>query len=275
MHPRCRVRLSTSSVKNLTSKAVSLAHLISAIMVYMSLFPKNIVSEISTVRDGNMSFKAGAKQDVITHRIDFLGKFNIAPHEYIAMRCDHGDRITLVDHNDKDAEVLTPEEQIQSEVLVTQKKHLALFLLTADCLPVSFYDKTTHTIALAHISRRTLVAGLVQKTIGFLNKQLGVLPQNLLIYIGPHIKKESYVFSLPLQENSKELEDYVEINNGQAHIDLTSACTAELKKHGVLKKNIAISEIDTGVSDQHYSYFKMKKNNEIDTPRMATILMMR
>lgn len=241
----------------------------------MLSFPKNIICVTSTTGDGNMSFKGAMKKEIIDNRTRFLRKYGIGEQEHIAMRCDHGEKITLVDRDHFSIGVHTPEDQLQSEVLVTQRKHLALFLLTADCLPVSFYDPITQTIALAHISRKTLTRMLVQKTIAFLHNELGVNPQNLLVHIGPSIKKESYAFSLPLLEVHNELKNYIEIKDTVAHIDLPLACTSQLEKLGVLKENIFVSPIDTRTSSEHYSYYCMKKNNEQDTARMATVLMQR
>lgn len=241
----------------------------------MSSFPFNVICETSTVHDGNMSFKAGSKSDVTSNRVSFLAKFKIAPYEHIAMLCNHGSRITYVDHDHFSVGAFELEDQVQSDVLVTQEKHLALFLLTADCIPLSLYDKTTHTIALAHISRKTFVDGLIQKTITFLSGELGVVPQNLQVHIGPHIKKDSYVFQLPLQEEPDVLKNYIKIKDAMAHIDLPLACTSQLEIHGVLKENIFISPIDTGISKDYFSYYRMKKNNEPDSARMATILMQR
>lgn len=241
----------------------------------MSIFPKNVICETSTINNGNMSFRAGSKKEVTNNRARFLEKFGIAYQEHIAMSCNHGDRITLVDNKHFSVGATEQEDVLQSEVLVTQKKHLALLLLTADCQPVSFFDPTTHTIALAHISRATLVKKLTQKTVHFLSSELGIKPSNLLVHIGPHIKKESYAFLLPLEESVPELLPYTEEKNGYAHIDLLEANIAELIASGIAKEKISVSDIDTGTSKKHYSYFQMKKKGEQDSERMATILMMR
>ena len=241
----------------------------------MFSFPKNIVCETSTIADGNMSFNGASKKEIIDNRTHFLGKYGIGGQEHVAMRCNHGSKITLVDHNHAGVGIFEPNDQIQSEVLVTQKKHLALFLLTADCQPMSLYDPITQTIALAHISRKTLVQELVQKTVGFLHDALGADPQNILVQIGPSIKKESYAFELPLQEESEVLKNYTEIKNDFAYIDLESASVAQLIATGIQKEHISISEIDTGTSVHHFSYYRMKKKGEPDTARMATILMQR
>ncbi len=241
----------------------------------MTNFPKNIICETSTVTWGNMSFRAGSNQEVVRNRAAFLSQFGIAYQEHIAMSCDHGEIITLVDEANESIGATNPQNILQSEVLVTQKKHLALFLLTADCQPMSFYDPVTQTIALAHISRKTIVQKLIQKTVDFLQSELDVEPSNLLIHIGPHIKKESYVFPLPLSENTPELTAFIEEKDNKAYVDLLGASLQQLTQAGINPDNIVVSPVDTGASEEYFSYYRMKQNGEPDAQRMATILMMR
>ncbi len=233
----------------------------------MTLFPTNVLCETSTVTDGNMSFREEDEKTVVLRRTEFLKKQSVEYTNCCVMTCDHGETITLITNL-----FATP---ILSEVLVTQQKNIPLFLLTADCQPMSFYDPVTQTIALAHISRKTLVAGLIKKTIAFLSNELNVDSKNLSINIGPSIKKESYVFSLPLQEEPEALLGFVAKTNEFAYIDLIGASIKQLTSGGIESKQISVSEIDTGTSTQHYSYYQMKKNKEKDSARMATILMLR
>lgn len=233
----------------------------------MNFISSNILCQISTVRDGNMSFKGGDEEEVTSNRRTFLKKHGIEYSDCCAMTCNHGEAITLVTRSN--------QRPVQSEVLVTQQKNLALLLLTADCQPMSFYDPITQTIALAHVSRKTLVDGLIKKTISFLHEELGVESKNLHVSIGPSIKKESYVFPLPLQEEQPELQDFIKRTDGFAYIDLIGASMQQLKKAGIETEQILVSEIDTGSSSQYYSYYRMNKNNEKNTARMATVLMLR
>lgn len=241
----------------------------------MNNFPKTLICKTSTVADGNMDFRFGPRKEVIQQRTAFLEKENIAYQEHIAMRCDHGDIISMVDDKSEERGALSQEAQIHSEVLATRKKHIALMLFTADCLPVSFYDPLTQTIALAHISRKTLVDKLPQKTVTFLRREFGVAPANLIIHIGPHIHKESYAFKLPLADTPQELQTFTEEKEGYAHIDLAGATIRQFTTAGITKENISISPEDTGASAHYFSYFMMQKNGEADEARMATILMMR
>lgn len=241
----------------------------------MNTFPKTIICETSTLLSRNMDFRFGPKQEVIENRIDFLEQFGIPYQEHIAMRCDHGDIISLVDEKNPECGARTQDEQIHSEVLVTQKKHLALMLFTADCLPMSLYDPVTQTIALAHVSRKTLVDKLPQKTVGFLRRQCDVAPQDLIINIGPHIQKQTYAFVLPLPDTPLELNGFIEERDGHAYIDLAGSAVRQLTTAGIQKENITVSSEDTGDTEKYFSYYLMKRDGNQQEARMATILMMR
>lgn len=236
--------------------------------------PDTVVFETSTAAQGNMDFRFGKEDEVVENRVRFLAAHSIAYEDHIAMRCDHGDIISNVSSFHPAVGARTQDEQIQSEVLVTQEKNLALMLFTADCQPTSFYDPVTGTIALAHISRQTLCNTLSTKTVEFLKEELCVDPANLIVSIGPSIQKDSYSFLLPLDEVHPVLHAFTTERNGRAYIDLPQAHKAELLSLGISEANITISAEDTA-SEKYFSYYKAKQQGQPDAGRMATILMLR
>lgn len=240
----------------------------------MNNFPDTVLCAISNAEDGNMDFRFGESERVIAARTQFLKKHGVSYEEHIAMRCDHGDIITHVTSFHAEVGARSQEEQVHSEVLVTQDKRLPLMLFTADCQPTSFYDPVTETIALAHISRTTLCNKLSEKTINFMRESFGTNPEDLLVHIGPSIQKESYRFPLPLEEIHGELKDFIEEKDGYAHIDLIGAHLRQLHASGIPQGNISVSKEDTA-SDAYFSYFKMKQEGRTDDARMATILMLK
>lgn len=221
-----------------------------------------------------MDFRFGEKETVIANRTHFLEKHGILYEDHIAMRCDHGDIISLVTSFSPEAGATSQEDQIHSEVLVTQERNLALLLLTADCQPTSFFDPVSQTIALAHISRKTLCNRLSEKTVRFLQDTFGTNPTDLLVTIGPSIQKDSYSFPLPLAQIHPLLEGYIQEKDGYAHIDLIGAHTQQLRELGISDAQITVSREDTASAD-YFSYHRAKKEGTEDDARMATILMLR
>lgn len=236
--------------------------------------PDTIVCETSTASHGNMDFRFGDQEEVTENRTAFLAEYGIAYEDHIPMFCDHGDIISIVSSFHPGVGARSLEDQIRSEVLVTQEKGLALMLFTADCQGTSFYDPVTQTIALAHISRKTLCDGLPEKTLLFLKEELCVESENLIVHVGPSIQKESYAFPLPLETAHPALFSHTEERNGKAHIDLQSAHRAELLRLGVKEENMFISQEDTA-SPKYFSYYKAMREGAPDPGRMANILMMR
>ena len=220
-----------------------------------------------------MSFRIGNTADSLNNRKNFLFKNGIDFKNHICMKCDHGEKIIAINRDTSGIGAITQEGMILTEVLVTQEKGLALMLLTADCLPVSFYDPTTQTIALAHFSRETISNMLPQKTMCFLRTYFLIKPENLMVYIGPHIHVDSYSFALPQPDLSPIITPFISKNDTYVHIDLVSACTDQLTKEGVDVKNISISEINTAHSSNHFSHYQSRKENTQEG-RLATVLMM-
>lgn len=231
----------------------------------------------STINDGNMSFRFGENDEVVSNRRRFL-KENAADYaDTICMRCNHGEYITAVNRGTPTQHfgAQRQEDQIEAEVLVTEKKNIALMLLTADCLPTAFYDPVQEVIALAHLNRKTIAHNLGQKTVGFLAEHHKSNPADIIVTVGPHIKPESYSFPLPLTEPTPpQLAPHMYEENGVVHIDLQASETAQLTKVGVKEENISFSPIDTYTSSEHFSHFESTRDDTKTHGRLATILMM-
>lgn len=234
-----------------------------------------VITATSQRADGNMDFRFDPADIVIENRTRFLNKFGIRYAEHLAMRCDHKDVISVVDAHSSAIGALDQKGQLYSEVLITQEKRLALMLFTADCQSASFFDPVTQTIALAHISRTTLIDGLPQKTIAFMREAFGVLPHDLLVKIGPSIHACSYAFPLPLEHTHDALVPYITYADGYAHIDLIAAHVDTLIKSGIHPDAISVSPEDTGSGHAYFSHHQCARNGIPDDGRMATILMMR
>lgn len=235
-------------------------------------FPSTTFCHTSTTVDGNMSFRFGTQAEVTTNREAFLQTHKILPTQTVCMQCDHGEQIVIVTRENL-VSVSNECASLPAEVLVTQEKNVALMLLTADCLPVSFFDPVTKTIALGHFSRQTIAQMLPQKTISFLQEHFKIHSKHIIVHIGPHIHATSYQFPLPLLTKAPALAPFITDTNGYASIDLVSALNYQLIEAGVALRNVAISPIDTATSPQHFSHFR-SVSEDAPQGRLATVCMM-
>jgi len=238
----------------------------------MSDFPTNILCATSTRADSNMSFRIGDTHSSLANRKQFLLNAGVDFATHVSMKCNHGEVVTIVRKETLGAGASTQEDMILAEVLVTQEKGLALMLLTADCLPVSFYDPITQTIALAHFSRETISNQLPQKTISFLREHFDVEPSNLLVNIGPYIHTDSYSFPSVTHTIQPNILPFTKEKQGRIFVDLISACNQQLTQSGISLQNSTVSEINTATSSNHFSHYASRTKNAPEG-RMATILM--
>jgi len=239
----------------------------------MADFPINILFKTSTIADGNMSFRIGDIEESLYNRKQFLLTNNIEFQNHVCMKCDHGEEIIVVNYGTKEIGATTQEEMLLAEVLITREKGLALMLLTADCLPVSFYDPVTKTIALAHCSRETISKMLPQNTVKYFQEYFEVIPSNLRIQIGPYIHTDSYSFPLPQPNLSPTIKPFIKRTGAHVCVDLASACIQQLTQLGIPLENISVSDIDTATSPKYYSHYQSKKQNAPEG-RLATILLL-
>lgn len=76
-------------------------------------------------------------------------------------------------------------EGADGDYLVTDVPGIAVGVLTADCLPVVFYDKRNNVVAVAHAGWKGTFGEIVIKTIEHMNKKHSCRPEDLHIFFGP------------------------------------------------------------------------------------------
>jgi copper oxidase (laccase) domain-containing protein len=100
---------------------------------------------------------------------------------------------------------------------------------------------------------------------------------DLLVYCGPAIKAESYIFKdEPKQASDPAWQSYLHKTDGGTGIDLLGFIVARLQAAGVPVQNIETSPVDTATSDNYFSHYRATRNhNKDDDGRFATICMLR
>lgn len=210
-----------------------------------------------------MSFRYGeSKEKVINNREKFLGKLGLGLDDCVSMVIEDDKKISLVGKDLKGRGMENPDEAVETDCLVTQDKNVFLWLIIADCLPITFYNKNPFVLALAHLSRKTTDLKLTQEVVSLL-ESLGLNPEEIIVAIGPAIHKESYLFkesdNLP-QKNNPEWKQFIKkTNKGLLSVDLIGYNKTQLLSAGVLEGNIFVSEIDTGKSEQFFSHHQAKQ----------------
>ncbi|NVD28511.1 peptidoglycan editing factor PgeF [Parasphingorhabdus flavimaris] len=100
-------------------------------------------------------------------------------------------------HQIHSAEVVTVtgplplDQRPKADAMVTDRPNHLLGILTADCVPVLFYDARARVIGAAHAGWKGALAGVTDNVIGAMEK-LGADRDNIACAIGPCIAQASY-----------------------------------------------------------------------------------
>lgn len=142
-------------------------------------------------RFGNMALKYGADAEENQKRIwKILQKQGLCQEE----------EIHLVP-SEKPGVIITPDPfpeisgpyVVSGNAVITAKEGSVLSLFSADCYPIFVTSQNYSFLALIHGSYVAVKKGrIVEKTIQVIHQQFGVKPEELVVGIGPGIKKCCY-----------------------------------------------------------------------------------
>ena len=165
--------------------------------------------------------------------------------------CDNKDLITLNQkHSDKVIyfkNYFSIKNKIAGDAIVTGVENIGLGVLTADCVPILFYDPINKLIGCAHVGWKGALKGIVKNTIKKFN-ELNCKIENLNVVIGPCIKKQNYEVGLDfykkfINQNRKNEECFTKIKHNKYTFDLRKFINIEVINLNI--KNLDNIELDT------------------------------
>lgn len=156
---------------------------------------------------------------------------------------------------------------LEGDGLVTQRKHHALMMMTADCLPIVLGNQGVTEVANLHAGWRGLANGIVEATIAEMKTQptwawLGAAISQPCFEVGAEVKA-TFCAKYPALETA-----FIDgVVAGKFHADLYAIARYILNLHGVT--TILGGDQCSYSSDQYFSYRRHAK-----TGRMATFVFM-
>ncbi len=158
-------------------------------------------------------------------------------------------------------------EVLPADILIIseQFKDIAIANPSADCPIMICEDRNKGYTALSHCGGKHINRLLPQDTIKAMIKGCNSNIEDLYVYIGTCIHKESYIYDkYPLWATNKKLwKDNIIKKDNNYYIDLLGAVEKQLKEIGVI--HIEYSKIDSAKDDRYYShaaYSRHKKEKQ-------------
>lgn len=152
----------------------------------------------------------------------------------------HGDHIRLVTEGDTMDAFVDPNTIFPSgDGLLTQERNLALWVYSADCTPILFYDPVEQAVGAAHAGWRGTALALGAKMVARMEEEFGSQPKNIQVALGPSIGKCCFlchedVPQAMLQSLGEEISPYIHpIQEGKYQVDLQGIHLLTLQKAGI------------------------------------------
>lgn len=237
-----------------------------------SNFPE-LIHGISNRRFGNMKMGDQADAGVLQNREQFLSELNINIADLVVPKQVHSANIVIVNENGRGKGSLDPQTAIAAtDGVMTKTKNIYLMVTVADCLPILIYDPVLKIAGVFHAGWRGIIVQIVPKVIKKFT-DLGSDPQNLLVGIGPGICQKHFVVKKDVLSFFRD--DYpsaVMVRNNDGYVDLKKAVLGDLKKAGILSRNIEMTHICTVCENGVYGSYRKEGSH---ASHMAAVIGMR
>jgi len=159
--------------------------------------------------------------------------------------------------------ILGPDlKPVVADAVVTDRRNVLIGVLVADCVPMLLYDNIRGIIGAVHAGWRGTARQIIKETVRTMQERFGSISADILVAIGPSIRKCSYEVdgdvSQAVQEATGE-GDYYRRQGNKYFIDLSSANRIQALHTGVLSKNIWQSDECTFCKPEKYYSYRYSK----------------
>jgi polyphenol oxidase len=189
----------------------------------------------------NLGLSTGDDQQCVEqNRLHLFEVWNLITARKIFARQVHGNHVAVVDElipgvtlSDKGVASI-PE----TDALVTRCRNTALFILTADCLPVFIVDPQTPAIGLAHAGWKGSLLNIAAETLQTMTQAFGSKPENCIAWLSVAIGPCCYeVNDEMLDMFHSQYREMTGFHQGRM-LDLSAVNRYQLLQSGILPENI-------------------------------------
>ncbi len=182
-------------------------------------------------------------------------EFNIPENSIYLPIQEHTNKIHVID---------SVPEPLVADSVITDRKNILIGVLVADCVPILLYDSEKEVIGAVHAGWRGTVTHILPDTIKMMWERFGSSPSNILVAIGPSIKKCCYEVGEEVTEKLLDATgdgDYYLSANGSSFVDIALANKIQVQDAGILSDNIWLSGECTFCNPNKYNSYRYSKEN--------------
>lgn len=200
----------------------------------------------------NLSFTRGDEDAAVRENFRRLaGAMETDVSKFVFTDQTHTTNVRRVTAEDAGKGIVKERDYTDIDGLITNEPGLVLSTFYADCVPLYFVDPVHRAIGMSHSGWKGTVGKMGAATITAMKREFGTEAKDLVCAIGPSICQDCYEVSEDVADAFKEAfpghadEILLDKKNGKYQLDLWRANEIVLTEAGVLKENIAVTNICT------------------------------
>lgn len=200
----------------------------------------------------NLSFTRGDEDAAVRENFRRLaGAMKTDVSKFVFTDQTHTTNVRRVTAEDAGKGIVKERDYTDIDGLITNEPGLVLSTFYADCVPLYFVDPVHRAIGMSHSGWKGTVEKMGAATITAMKREFGTEAKDLVCAIGPSICQDCYEVSEDVADAFKEAfpghadEILLDKKNGKYQLDLWRTNEIVLTEAGVLKENIAVTNICT------------------------------
>jgi len=214
---------------------------------------------------------ADKKENVLKNLESVSKKIGCEKESLITLNQKHSNKVICFN---SDGDV---RNKLIGDAIVSKIKNIGISILTADCVPIFFYDPKNKIIGCSHAGWKGALNGIIKNTIEKFN-ELNSNNSDLIAVIGPCINKKNYnvktdLFEKFIEQDKKNEIFFDKISKENYVFDLRGYINKEISNLNIT--NIENIEKDTfSKVEFFYSYRRSRLNKEVDYGRCISVILM-
>ncbi|MFC1894393.1 peptidoglycan editing factor PgeF [Candidatus Dependentiae bacterium] len=162
--------------------------------------------------------------------------------------------------------------QKTGDYIITNISKIGIGVLTADCLPIIFYDPVHNIIAIAHAGWRGAVKEIAKNLIQKMEQSFNTYTQKLIVYLAPSAKFCCYQVDnkfLNHLENSTFINQVILKRQNKYFFDLPKFVRLQLLDLGIKENNIHQNYNDCTICNTKFCSFRRQNGT---SSRQVTVV---
>jgi len=169
------------------------------------------------------------------------------------------------------------KNKLSGDAIVSDLKNIGISILSADCVPILFYDPVKKIIGCAHAGWKGALDGIIKNTVKKFN-ELNSNNDDIIAVVGPCINNKNYEVKVDFfekfvlqDENNKSF--FKKTSSEKYLFDLRGFINKEISNLKIT--NVENIEMDTFSQQEFfYSYRRSRRNKEQDYGRCISVILM-